>query len=287
MRVMKKVVLWPNPARDIDFRFSLAAAALCAENGVEAVMAEAFAEGLGETSVIRVCSLEEALTNADCIIALGGDGTILHLAELSAVRQIPILGVNLGHLGFMSELETAELPLMADVLRGQYTRDPRMMLSLAVQRNGQVVYSDLALNDVVLTGGVCGRFISVQVLADEKSILTCSGDGLIVATPTGSTAYSLAAGGPIIEPNAESIVVTPICAHALYAKAVVLSSTRTVQLKPLPGKPVVLLVDGKEEFPLEQPDTVVVRKSERRVTLLRVKENSFYETLSQKFQVKA
>ena len=280
--MMKKVVLWPNPSRDVGLQISLAVARLCCEQGVEAVIPCDLAGTLENTPLIRICSLEEALENVDCLLALGGDGTILHLAKLAAMRGIPILGVNLGRLGFMSELEADELPLLIEALRGLAVRDERMMLALTVRREGRIVFEDLALNDVALIGGGQSRFLSLRVRADGQDMLSFSGDGVIIATPTGSTAYSMAAGGPIIEPHADSIAVTTICAHLTYAQSTVLSASRVVTLRVLSDKQAKLSVDGRTECPIDPNDEAVVTRSNRTVSLLRVKPYSFYDTLYRK-----
>ncbi|MDR3207773.1 MAG: NAD(+)/NADH kinase [Oscillospiraceae bacterium] len=284
---MKKIVLWPNPARDVGCRVSMEVAALCREAGVEAALPDTLADALPEEgrTRVRILPLEEALKDADCLLALGGDGTILHLAKQAAQRQLPLLGINLGRLGFLAELEVSELPLLREVLAGRFTRDLRMMLDVSICRGETVLHTDLALNDAVLTGDDRGRFLSVRVLSDGQPILSFPGDGVIVSTPTGSTAYSLSAGGPIVEPEAESIAVTPICAHLPGAKAVVLAAGRTVSLWAN-DKPAVLVVDGRPGLPLAPGAEVRVRRSDRRVTLLRVKPHSFYEALDRKFRVR-
>jgi len=284
MNTLKKIVLWPNPARDADYQHSLAAAAICRELGADVVMPDHLAAALHETPLIRVVPADEALDHADCLLVLGGDGTILHLAKLAAARELPVLGVNLGRLGFMSELEIAELPLLAEALNGCAVRDRRMMLSLCVHRRDQIVHEDMVLNDAVLTGGGQSRFLSLNVQADGQDMISFFGDGVIVATPTGSTAYSMAAGGPVVEPHADSLVVTPICAHLSFAKSMVLSATRTVTLRTLSDKQAMLLVDGQAEHPLTPDDRVVIRRSEKQFTLLRVKAHSFYEMLNRKLQ---
>lgn len=281
--MMKKVALYPNPARDKGLAITLDVARLCRECGVEAVLPEEWGAGLPPDAPLRVCGEREALMGADCLIALGGDGTILHAATRPAVSGVPILGVNLGRVGFMAELEADELPLIRDILAGQFSEDRRMMLRVDVLRGGESVKRMLALNDAVLTGGLTGRFISLDVLSDGQSILRFFGDGVIVATPTGSTAYSLSAGGPILEPGADSFVVTPLCPQALYARSIVFSAGRRLAVRPLPGKPVFLSVDGTAEVPLCAGDAVSLVRAEQVTTLIRVKAHSFYEKLHKKF----
>ena len=282
---MKKVVLWPNPERDLGFTVSLRAAALCAERGVSVVMPAQLASGLCNTPHILVCPMDEALQGADCLLALGGDGTILHLAKWAAIRRIPVLGVNLGRLGFMAELEAHEVPLLGEALEGRYRTDERMMLSLTVFSEGEKVHEDLALNDTVVTGGGSSRFLSLLVQADGKDMMSFMGDGVIVASPTGSTAYSMAAGGPIVEPYADSLAVTPVCAHMTHVRPMVLSGASAVTLRVVSDKQAVILTDGMAEYPLCPGDAAVVTRSDKKLTLIRVKPYNFYEALNRKLQI--
>ncbi|MDR0382142.1 MAG: NAD(+)/NADH kinase [Oscillospiraceae bacterium] len=280
---MKKVALYPNPERDEGFGATLAVAALCRAAGAAVTLPETCAAGLPETPDITVCPEPEALRGADCIIVLGGDGTVLHAAKAASREDIPILGVNLGRVGFMTELEAGELPLLREVLAGRFSRDRRMMLRVEVRRDGCAAGEALALNDAVLTGGLTGRVIPLEVLSDGQPILSFFGDGVIVATPTGSTAYSMSAGGPIIEPTADSLVVTPLCPHALFAQSIVFSANRRLTLRPRPGNPAFLTVDGSP-LPLRPGDAVSIDRAPSHTTLIRVKEHSFYERLNRKLQ---
>ncbi|MDR2671129.1 MAG: NAD(+)/NADH kinase [Oscillospiraceae bacterium] len=278
---MKKVALYPNPERDKGFGATLAVAALCRAAGAAVTLPEICAAGLPDTPDIAVCPEAEALRGADCIVVLGGDGTILHAAKAASRADIPILGVNLGRVGFMTELEADELPLLREVLAGRFSRDRRMMLKVEVLRGGLVAGEALALNDAVLTGGLTGRVIPLEVLSDGQPILGFFGDGVIVATPTGSTAYSMSAGGPIVEPAADSLVVTPLCPHALFTRSIVFSAGRRLTLRPKPGNPAFLTVDGSS-LPLQPGDEVSIGRAPSHTTLIRVKTYGFYEHLNRK-----
>ena len=167
---------------------------------------------------LHFSKLERELHHAECVICFGGDGTILHMAKAATRHDIPILGVNIGTMGFMAELESSELDQLARLANDDFTVDSRMMLDVSVTREGETVYQDLCLNDAVITKGAIARIIHLGVQFDGIQALEFGGDGVIIATPTGSTAYSLSAGGPIVEPEAHSILITPICAHDMMSR---------------------------------------------------------------------
>ena len=218
-----KVVLSPNPYRDRGLRAAQAAEKILRNVGVETAMCLPFSVEGGGTELPRHITLkntQEELKTADLLVCFGGDGTILHAAKDANAFGVPILGVNLGSVGFMAELEQSELSMLSKLAAGKYTTESRMMLDVAVRRDGKVIFSDIALNDAVLTKGAVARVLELEVYADKALMVRFSADGVIVATPTGSTAYSMSAGGPIVEPTAENMIVTPICPHALSARYV-------------------------------------------------------------------
>ncbi len=226
----------------------------------------------------------DAIPQADFIISLGGDGTILRIARQAAVHQVPLLGVNVGHVGFMTELEREEIHLISKVLQEEYTIDSRMMLELSILRKGHVVYSQTALNDVTVTKHNPFHVIYIDISADSVPVTGFRGDGVIIATPTGTTAYSLAAGGPIIEPSAENIAVTPICPHALQAKSFVFSPEREIAVTAsgLDGSAVCVSADGDGGIKVRPDDIVIVRRSKLDTHLIRIKGKSFYHILRKK-----
>jgi len=228
--------------------------------------------------------LSAELPGADILICFGGDGTILHAAKDASIHKVPILGVNMGSVGFMAELEHGELSSLSKITAGKYTVEERMMLDVKVKRDGRVLYEDLALNDAVVTKGAVARIVDLSVYGDGVQISNFGGDGVIVSTPTGSTAYSMAAGGPIVEPSAESIIITPICAHALQAKSFVLGRDRKVEVRTdrHSRKSVYLSVDGGKAFKLSGGDQVCVQRSEIMTRLVRLTGKSFYTIVSEK-----
>ena len=233
---------------------------------------------------IKFLDREEAFQNAGLLVCFGGDGTILHAAKDAQAYGLPVLGVNLGSVGFMAELEPSELSQLARLPQGKFDLEERMMLEVLVRREGKVVHRDTALNDAVITKGAVARIIDLDVRADGVQTSRFSGDGLVVATPTGSTAYSLSAGGPIVEPTAENIIISPICPHTLRVRSLVLGGERvvTVRTGKLSRRTVYLSVDGGKAFRLGSGDQVELRRAQGKVRLVRLMGKSFYAAVNQK-----
>ena len=219
------------------------------------------------------------------LICFGGDGTILHAAKDADAYGVPILGVNMGSVGFMAELEYSELSQLIKLADGKYYTEDRMMLDVSVSREGQQIFHEVALNDAALTKGAVARVVDLRISCDNMLMSEFSGDGVVVSTPTGSTGYSMAAGGPIVEPTAENLIITPICAHAMDAKSFVLSSERVVsiQLGRLTRKTAYLSADGGRAFRLQDGDVAEIRKAEKVTKLVRLSGRTFYEILAKKF----
>jgi NAD+ kinase len=228
--------------------------------------------------------IEEEIKTADMLVCFGGDGTILHAAKEAVVYDVPILGVNMGSVGFMAELEHGELPLLRKIVEGAYTVESRMMLDVKVFHDKKLIYEDLALNDAVMTKGAISRVVDLSVFSDKSLISRISGDGVVLSTPTGSTAYSMAAGGPIVEPASNSIGITPICAHSLSAKAFVVAPERVVEAKVDRGshKVAYVSVDGGKPIRCVGGDRVQVTMSEHRAKLVHITKRSFYDIVYKK-----
>lgn len=283
-----KVILSPNPYRDLGLKAAQAAKKILERSGAEVAVALPFS--LDEHSRVELPTdlklepLEQVLPNSDMLICFGGDGTILHAAKDATSYNLPILGVNMGSVGFMAELEHSELPLLSKLVSHKYEIEDRIMLDAVVKREGKTVFSESALNDAVLTKGAVARVLDLEVTGDRVTISAFSGDGVIVCTPTGSTAYSMAAGGPIVEPTAKNIIVTPICAHSLKVKPMVLDRHRTVGIRLEPGsrRSAYLSVDGGRAFKVLSGDRVEVRMSRKVTRLVKLTGRSFYELVHQK-----
>ena len=282
---MKKVILCPNPYRDKGLAAAKEAEGILRSVGLETVYCLPFKPEGGEGQFGVACRpLQQELRSADLLIAFGGDGTILHLARASAMRGVPVLGVNLGSLGFMSDLEVGEMGLLKELSRGRYRREKRMMLDVSVLREGRTVYQNSALNDAVVSKGAVARVIRLQVSAGEERLGIFSGDGVVVATPTGSTGYSLSAGGPVVEPTAQNFVISPICAHTMHSNSYVLSAQTKITVVPKDAgrKPVFLSVDGGRAFSLRGGDRVHIENSKQETVLIRLSDKSIFEILRTK-----
>ena len=282
---MKRVILCPNPYRDKGLAAAKAAEEILRSAGLSTVYCLPFKPEGGEAQFDVPCRpLQQELRRSDLVVAFGGDGTILHLARAASMRGVPVLGVNLGSLGFMSDLEAGELDLLKHLAGGHYRKEKRMMLDVSVLRDNRTVYTSSALNDAVVTKGAMARVVRLQVTTGEDQLGIFSGDGVVVATPTGSTGYSLSAGGPIVEPTAQNFVISPICAHAVFSKSFVLSAAGTVTVAPaeLNRKQVYLSVDGGKAFALRQGDKVRICRSRYETELLRLTDKSIYEILRTK-----
>ena len=260
-----KVVLSPNPYRDRGLRAAQYAKRVLDRGGVDTVVCLPFEVDSGSHLELPVDlalgRLAQELEGADVLVCFGGDGTILHSAREATARNIPVLGVNLGSIGFMAELEQGELSLLSRLVNGKFGVERRMMLDITVRRDGRTVFTESALNDAVVTKGAVARVLDLEVTGDRVVISSFSGDGLIAATPTGSTAYSMAAGGPFV-----------------------LDSARAVGIRVAPGckKTAYLSVDGGRAFRIQPGDWVECRRSKQVTRLVKLTGRSFYERINQK-----
>jgi NAD+ kinase len=207
------------------------------------------------------------------------------MAKAATKHSIPILGVNIGTMGFMAELESNEMDKLKQIATGDYKIDRRMMLDVTVRRDKDILYRDICLNDIAITKGAVARIVHLSVRCDGVQAMECGGDGIIIATPTGSTAYNLSAGGPIVEPEAKNMMITPICAHDMGSRCIVTSDKRviTVALVRNARRNAFLSVDGGKAVRLNMGDITTIRKSNMETKLLRLKERSFFDVLNAKF----
>ena len=282
----KRVILCPNPYRDSELKVCKQSRDMLESLGMQTSVCLPFQrEGYGEELGIPMRLLQQEIRSADLLIAFGGDGTILHLA----LHSVPVLGVNLGSLGFMSELEVNKLDRLRDLAEGRFTVESRMMLDASVLREGRQVYSNIALNDAVISKGSIARVVRLDIFTEEGRLTRVGGDGIIVSTPTGSTGYSMAAGGPIVEPTAKNLLLTPICPHSTRSSSYVLSPDHviTVEAADANRKFVYLSVDGGKAFSLKNGDQVRVSTSKYTTKLVRLSKKSFCEILDKKMGTEA
>ncbi len=231
-------------------------------------------------------NLESWRGRVEILIVVGGDGTILRAARDLVHWDVPILGINLGHKGFLAEIEVEQIDrYLQYIIAGQYHYLERMMLEAGVQRGGRVLKRFIALNDIVISRGPFSRILTLNTFINDDFLESYSGDGAIVATPTGSTGYSLSAGGPIVNPSLELIVITPICPHSLNNRSVIVTAEEQIRMRVESRQAqIVLTADGQVGFDLEENDEVVVKKAAQKVKLIHFGDNSFYRLLHQKLK---
>jgi NAD+ kinase len=232
-----------------------------------------------------VAAKSELPAQCDLIVVLGGDGTLLSVARLVGDLGVPILGVNLGGLGFLTATTLEEVfPAMDRVLAGDIVLDDRMMLAAQVRRRGERLTSHVALNDVVITKSAMSRIINLAVSVEGQHATSYRADGLIISTPTGSTAYSLSAGGPILFPTMDAVVLTPICSHTLTNRPIVLPGSQRVEVTLMTDQDVMLTLDGQVGLALREHDTVEVRQAPARIRLVRFPHKDFFSVLRAKLK---
>ncbi len=221
---------------------------------------------------------------ADIIVTIGGDGTIMRYGKVAAKYGKPILGINAGRMGYLADIEQSEYKLLQKLKSGEYSIENRMMIHVTIKENDKVINEFDAINDAVITSGFIARIIDVSAYVGDDSI-NYRADGLIASTPTGSTAYSMSAGGPIIDPTMDGLCLTPICSHALSAKPILLGSDRVVKIKAFSKKrsDIFLSIDGRKAANIKPYTEIYVEKSKNTVQLVRLNDKSFFKTLSAKF----
>ena len=285
---MKHLILTPNPYRDKNYQTLRNAIKILKDCGFQVKVCLPFEvdHSYELPRDIHFSRLDRELPNADMVICFGGDGTILHMAKAATRRGIPMLGVNIGTMGFMAELESTELDRLKQLATGNYRIDKRMMLDVVVQRDRDIIFHDICLNDAVITKGAVARIVHLAVKCDGTQAMECGGDGVVIATPTGSTAYSLSAGGPIVEPEADNIIITPICSHDVVSRCIVASGQRviTVGMTSASRRNAYLSADGGKTIRLNMGDEVIIRKSHLATQLVRLNDRSFYDVVNMKFR---
>lgn len=282
-----KIVVSPNPYRDKQFKNARQACSILREAGAEVALCLPFDvdKNFEIPSDLRFRDIQREIKTADMLVCFGGDGTILHASKIATEHSIPILGVNIGTMGFIAELEAGEIELLRKIPQGDYTVEERTMLDVSVTGGRQTLFHETALNDAVITKGAIARVVQLAIYCDGVEATSFSGDGVIIATPTGSTAYSMSAGGPIVEPLAKNLIISPICAHAMLAKTIVVSPERVISIKigKIGRHNAYLSVDGGRAFRLNTGDVITTKASQKVTKLVRLKQTSFFEILNKKF----
>ena len=222
--------------------------------------------------------------NCDAVIAMGGDGTILRSATIAAVYDKPVLGLNQGRLGFMAGLEISELELISRIFTKEYQIQRRMMLDVSVRKYGKCKYRSISLNEVVLSRGAMSHIIDFSIMHNSDACLNYRADGIIISTPTGSTAYSLSAGGPVVDPSVKSIILTPVCPHSLCDRSIIFSADSYLDIEPniTYDNKLYLTIDGDGVFEMDKGSTVHVKRSKINAKFIIIKQKSFSRVFKEK-----
>jgi NAD+ kinase len=264
---MKNFAVVRNPLKDRNNKMTARVIDYMADRGARCAL------------VTDVSDMED---DTEAVIVLGGDGTLLRASKMVVERQLPLLGINLGTMGFMTSLEPEDLPLILKAAKGEYRQSRRMMIDITLHRGDEVIYEGCALNDAYIHG--YGDTIILHAMCDGQTITSFSGDGIIFSTPTGSTGYSLSAGGPVVEPETDNIIVTPICAHTMVSRTFVLGPERvaSVTATRLHDRRAYLSVDGYVSADIRKDDVLTVKRSRRKVIFADLGAKSFYENTYEK-----
>jgi NAD+ kinase len=253
------------------------------ERGVEVILDKDIAShGMPIPGVEKA----EIPSQVDMVVVLGGDGTLLSVVRLEGIENIPILGVNLGAMGFLTEIPLEELfPTLEKILKGDYEKDKRMTLQAVVRREGKIIASYSVLNDVVINKGALARIIDLEININGRYLTTFKADGLILCTPTGSTGYSLSAGGPIIHPSLNSIGLTPICSHTLTNRPLIFPDTVIIDVQiNSRHDEVFLTLDGQEGLALKPQDTISLKKGRNSISLIKSPYRNYFDVLKTKLK---
>jgi NAD+ kinase len=237
---------------------------------------------------LKTAHTDDAWANSEILIAIGGDGTFLRAIRMAAPREIPVLGIHMGNLGFLTEVMEDEVFKALDALKsGHYIRDERTMFEVTLLRGDETIASQHVLNDVVINKGALARIIDIEVWTDSTFITCYRADGLIISTPTGSTAYNLAAGGPIVHPQVGAIILNPICPHVLSNRSIVLPDSQEVIIVVKSSKAsdnIYLTLDGQKGHPLQAGDRLRIKRGSRKAVMLRFPQRDYFEILRSKLK---
>lgn len=281
---MKTIAIVLNPGKGDAVELVRALVPHLQERGVAVIMEHAAAQATG---FARLSRDEKQLISADFALVLGGDGTLLRASRIMSPAGVPMLGIRFGRFGFMTDVEPGDAEAAVNaVLEGEYAVEDRIMLRVQVRREGRTIASETALNDVVIGKGPLARMLRLESYVSDKYITTYQSDGLIIATPTGSTAYSLSAGGPLVTPDLNVTIITPICPHTLNVRPLLVPCRETVKVV-IGGhteEVIMLTVDGQVGVALDEHDEVLVGEAEYKARLIRVGDITFFDKLQSRLR---
>lgn len=277
---MRKLALIPNLTKECAYEVAVEVCRELKKFHADILAEEELRESLSGLEA-EFLAHDEMMKKCDAVITIGGDGTIIHSAKAAALSEKPVLGINTGRLGFMAGLEKNELEGLSELVSGNFRTDKRMMLDFSVEKNGEVIKRGQCMNDVVLSRGQLSTIVKVCVVCDGTVVNEYLADGVILSTPTGSTAYSLSAGGPVVDPLIRTILLTPICPHSVFNRTIMFRPDAQLELSSKSGS-VYLTVDGEEGVLIDSETVVKVHMSELYARLIRIKQEDFYEILNRK-----
>lgn len=279
---MKKFYIITNPLKDKDFKITDSICRYLREQGRECAADRDFTDS---EEPDKAADIPE---DCDCVLVLGGDGTLIRAAREVVRKGLPLLGINLGTLGFLTETDTANATeVLERLMKEEYEIEERMMLYGRMLSKGGEVSGNLALNDIVISRSGSLRVVNFKIYVNGEYLHSYNADGVIVSTPTGSTGYSLSAGGPVVEPSASMIILTPICPHSLNTRSIILSSKDQVEIEIGPGRKrekeeAAAVFDGDIEVLMETGDRILIHKAERKTKIVKISKISFLEVLRRK-----
>ncbi|MCX7747511.1 MAG: NAD(+)/NADH kinase [Clostridia bacterium] len=280
---MKKIGIIANQDRDPGFKYTKTLVESIIQNLGEVLLPKEIAPELNLN--IQGYEQDEIINQSEIVVCLGGDGTFLKVARMLYNKEVPILGINLGSLGFLTEVDRNDIPTAAEaIVGGKFGVEERMMLETKIVRTDGSVERDIALNDIVVSRGALSRILHLKTYINHVFIDSFPGDGLIISSPTGSTAYSLSAGGPIVEPDTDLIIVTPICPHILYSRSFVTPGERLVRvvIDEAYGHTAMVTVDGQKGYEVKGGDSIEIKKAASNVKIIRINKRNFFNILRTK-----
>lgn len=278
------VAVYPNLTRENGFEISSAVIDELETLGIRIIMPSEY-KGKFEGRKISFYNDTEAVKKCDLLIAIGGDGTIIHAAHYISEYDKPVLGINAGTLGFMAGLEKEELSLLRNLISGEYEIENRMMISARLYDGDELIYERNCLNDAVVSRGGNMRLCDFEIASGKSSAISYRADGIIIATPTGSTAYSLSSGGPVVDTSIESIILTPICPHSLFSRSLIFNgeSELVLRVRNCDDEKAVFSCDGEAGIEITKDCRIVISKAEKSARIIKIKADGFVDILSKKF----
>ncbi len=242
-----------------------------------------FSECFGNSDYITYCDIENSISDCDVVLTVGGDGTFIKSAKLSSTQNKPLLCVNAGKLAYLAGLEGTELALLKNVVNGEYKTEKRMMMTATIiDKDGKIIYHSNCLNDAVVSRCGTVRIMHLSIDCNGSHLMDYSADGVIISTPTGSTAYSFSAGGPVIEPQIDSMLITPVCCHSFFSRSVVLRPDSVLEVRHDNSGEAMLSCDGEEPVLVPADAIVKIETSEKKAEFIKVKNDTFIDVLNKK-----